>query len=43
MADVGTANMAVAAGYDFTLVLRADGAVWGVGWNEFGQLGKLPR
>ncbi len=33
--------VAVAAGLDFSLVLKADGSVWGFGKNETGQLGDL--
>ncbi|THF82731.1 RCC1 domain-containing protein [Cohnella fermenti] len=29
----------VSAGYDFTIILKEDGTVWGLGSNAFGQLG----
>jgi alpha-tubulin suppressor-like RCC1 family protein len=38
-AVMGTGNLHVSAGKGHTVVLRGDGSVWAVGYNEFGQLG----
>jgi alpha-tubulin suppressor-like RCC1 family protein len=37
--DLGSGVVAVAAGEDFTLALKADGSVWSWGNNSVGQLG----
>ena len=40
--ESGTAISEVAAGYDYSLYLRSDGSLWGMGNNSAGQLGLGP-
>jgi hypothetical protein len=37
--DSGSAVLAVSVGYEFGLFLKPDGSLWGMGDNEYGQLG----
>ena len=36
---MSTGALAVAAGHDFSILLKQDGSVWATGENNYGQLG----